>query len=94
MAEPQSSITPDFLQRRFGPLSFLGWVGVLSGVGVVYYLYTRYAADKAAAATTAATEEIIGGSPAPLAPMGEPGSGSSIKAAMCTGGMSSVVGMM
>lgn len=55
MAEPQSSITPDFLQRRFGPLSFLGWVGVLSGVGVVYYLYTRYAADKAAAATTAAT---------------------------------------
>ena len=45
------------------------------------------------AATTAATEEIMGGSPAPFAPMGEPGSGSSIKAAMCTGGMSSAVGI-
>ena len=52
MVEPQSSITPDFLQRRFGPLSFLGWVGVLAGGGLVYYLYSRYAAS---AATTAAT---------------------------------------
>ena len=57
MAEAgHSAIEPSFLARRFGPLSFLGWVGVFSGAGVVYYLYTRYAADKAAtAATTAAT---------------------------------------
>jgi hypothetical protein len=55
MAEPQSSITPDFLQRRFGPLSFLGWMGVLAGTGLVYYIYKRYQADQTTAATTAAT---------------------------------------
>ena len=45
------------------------------------------------AATTAATEEIIGGSPAPFAPIGDPGSASSISPATCTGGMSRAVGM-
>ena len=45
------------------------------------------------AATTAAVEEIAGGSPMPFAPKGAHGSGCSIIAAISTGGISSAVGM-
>ena len=54
MPEPEhSKVEPDFLKRKFGPLSFLGWVGVLAGCGVVYYLYSRYEADKTASTAAA-----------------------------------------
>ena len=45
------------------------------------------------AATTAAVDEIVGGSPTPLAPNGTPGSGCSIQRLRRTGGMSSAVGI-
>ena len=45
------------------------------------------------AEATAAVEEMVGGSPMPLAPNGAPGYGSSISAAIVTVGMSNAVGM-
>jgi hypothetical protein len=53
---------PVDLKKKYGPLSALGWAGVVGGLGVVYYLYRRYQADEAAnaAAASAATPAGVG----------------------------------
>jgi hypothetical protein len=55
---------PVDLKKKYGPLSAVGWGGVILGLGVVYYLYRRYEADAATNAANAANT-LTGGSTIP-----------------------------